>query len=131
MAIERVAYRGKTATELNTVSPADYLKMVKSRQRRSMKRNGIDYKKLLAKVEKYKKKGIDKPVRTQVREAMIIPAWIGMKFAVHNGKEFLPLLITANMLGHRLGEYSYSTKPVRHSAPGIRATRGSKFLAVK
>jgi small subunit ribosomal protein S19 len=131
MAIERVAYRGKTATELNTVSPADYLKMVKSRQRRSMKRNGIDYKKLLAKVEKYKKKGIDKPVRTQVREAMIIPAWIGMKFAVHNGKEFMPLLITANMLGHRLGEYSYSTKPVRHSAPGIRATRGSKFLAVK
>ena len=50
MAIERVAYRGKTATELNTVSPADYLKMVKSRQRRSMKRNGVDYKKLLAKV---------------------------------------------------------------------------------
>jgi small subunit ribosomal protein S19 len=131
MAIERVAYRGKTATELNTVSPADYLKMVKSRQRRSMKRNGIDYKKLLAKVEKYKAKGLDKPIRTQVREAMIIPSWIGLKFAVHNGKEFMPLLITANMLGHRLGEYSYSTKPVRHSAPGIRATRGSKFLAVK
>ena len=62
---------------------------------------------------------------------MIIPSWIGLKFAVHNGKEFMPILITANMLGHRLGEYSYSTKPVRHSAPGIRATRGSKFLAVK
>ena len=131
MVTERVAFRGKTATELTSVSTADYLNMVKSRQRRSIRRNGVDYKKLLAKVEKYKKSGKDKPIRTQVREAVIIPSWIGLKFAVHNGKEFMPLIITAGMLGHRLGEYSYSTKPVRHSAPGIRATRGSKFLAVK
>ena len=62
---------------------------------------------------------------------MILPSWIGLRFGVHNGKEFLPVQITPNMLGHRLGEFAFTTKPVRHSAPGIRATKGSKFLAVK
>jgi len=128
---ERVAFRGKTPTELATLNNADYIKMVKSRQRRSIMRNGLEYKKLLAKVERYKAKGITKPIRTHVREAVIMPSWIGLKFAVHNGREFLPVNVTAAMLGHRLGEFAYTTKPVKHSAPGIRATRGSKFLAVK
>jgi small subunit ribosomal protein S19 len=131
MATERVAFRGKTPTELATVNTADYLKLIKSRQRRSIRRNSIGYKKLVAKVEKYKQKGISKPIRTHIREAVILPSWVGLKFAVHNGKEFLPVNVTANMLGHRLGEFSFTTKPVKHSAPGIRATRGSKFLAVK
>ena len=128
---EKIAFRGKTATELATLTNADYLKMVKSRQRRSMMRNGLGYKTLLAKVERYQAKGITKTIRTHKREAVILPSWIGLKFAVHNGREFLPVNITANMLGHRLGEFAYTTKPVKHSAPGIRATRGSKFLAVK
>lgn len=128
---EKIAFRGKTATELATLTNADYLKMVKSRQRRSMMRNGLGYKTLLAKVERYQAKGITKTIRTHIREAVILPSWIGLKFAVHNGREFLPVNITANMLGHRLGEFAYTTKPVKHSAPGIRATRGSKFLAVK
>ena len=83
------------------------------------------------KIEKYRKKNGNKPIRTHVREAVILPAWVGMKFEVHNGKEFKKITITANMLGHRLGEFAYTTKRVQHSAPGIRATRGSKFLAVK
>jgi small subunit ribosomal protein S19 len=62
---------------------------------------------------------------------VILPSWLGIRFEVHNGKEFLPVHIGVNMLGHRLGEYSHTTKHVQHSAPGIRATRGSKFLAVK
>ncbi|VVB76654.1 30S ribosomal protein S19 [uncultured archaeon] len=54
-----------------------------------------------------------------------------MRFAVHNGKEFKDIVIVPEMMGHRLGEYVFSTKRVQHSAPGIRATRGSKFLSVK
>ena len=56
---------------------------------------------------------------------------MGLKFEVHNGKEWKPVFITANMLNHRLGQYSHTTKRVIHSDPGIRATRGSKFLAMK
>ena len=128
---ERIAFRGRTPTELATLSVDDFLKLIKSRERRSIKRNGMEYRKLIKKVEEYKKKNTGKAIRTQVREAVILPSWVGLKFEVHNGKEFQQLLITANMLGHRIGEFVYTTKRVQHSAPGIRATRGSKFLAVK
>ncbi len=109
----------------------EYLKMVNSRERRSIKRNSTNYKKLIEKAEAFKRGNSAKGVRTQLREAVIVPSWVGMKFEVYDGKEYKQLHITANMLGHRLGEYTYTTKRVMHSAPGIRATRGSKFLAVK
>jgi small subunit ribosomal protein S19 len=107
----------------------EFSKLLKSRQRRSIKRLGESYAQLVKKAEEAAKKG--KTVRTHVREAVILPSWVGMKFAVYNGKEFKEMQITEEMLGHRLGEFSFSTKRVLHSAPGIRATRGSKFLAVK
>jgi small subunit ribosomal protein S19 len=129
--VERIAYMGKTATELTSLTMEEYVKSLKSRERRSVKRNGLTYRQLQEKVEKYRKKGINKPVRTHIREAVILPSWVGMAFEVHDGKEFKKIVITANMLGHRLGEFAYTTKRVLHSAPGIRATRGSKFLAVK
>ncbi len=128
---ERIAFRGKTAQEAQEIKPEEYIGLVKSRQRRAMKRQGLVYKRLIQKVEMHKKKGITKPIRTHVREAVILPSWIGMRFDVHNGKEFQILEINAGMLGHRLGEFAFTTKRVQHSAPGIRATKGSKFLAVK
>jgi small subunit ribosomal protein S19 len=128
---ERIAFRGRFQSDLTDLKFEDYLKMVKSRQRRTIKRQGNDYKRLIQKVERYKSKGLDKPVKTHIREAVILPSWIGMKFAVYSGKTFEPMVITANMLGHRLGEFVFTTKRVLHSAPGIRATKGSKFLAQK
>jgi small subunit ribosomal protein S19 len=128
---ERIAYRGKTPTELAKLTEPEYLGMIKSRQRRSIKRASLEYRKLLQKVERYKKANSTKPIKTHIREAVILPSWMGMHFMVHNGKEFQDLEINALMLGHRLGEYAYTTKRVQHSAPGIRATKGSKYLAVK
>ena len=128
---ERIAFRGMTPSQLVSLTDEDYLKMINSRERRTIKRNGLTYKNLKVKIERFKKKGITKPIRTHIREAVIMPSWVGMTFEVHDGKEFKKIPITANMLGHRIGEYAYTTKRVLHSAPGIRATRGSKFLAVK
>ncbi len=128
---ERIAFRGMTASQIASITAEQYVKLVNSRERRSMKRNSTLYKKLIEKVDSNKKKGITKPIRTHLREAVIQLSWVGMKFEVHDGKEFKQLMISANMLGHRLGEYVYTTRRVLHSAPGIRATRGSKFLAVK
>lgn len=124
-------FRGKTTEELQKLSVDDFAKLLKSRQKRAMKRMGIRYKELIARVEKVKASGAKKVIKTQIREALILPSWIGMSFAVHNGKEFKQIEIRPEMLGHRLGDYAFSTKRVVHSAPGIRATRGSKFLAVK
>ncbi len=128
---ERIAFRGRTPSELESLQKDEYLKMINSRERRSIRRNSADYRKLIQKIEEHRKTDSQKPIRTHIREAVILPSWVGMKFEVHSGKEFKPVVITANMLGHRLGEYAFTTKRVQHSAPGIRATRGSKFLAVK
>jgi small subunit ribosomal protein S19 len=128
---ERIAFRGKTPSELANLSMEDYTKMMTSRKRRSVKRNSMNYKKLAEKAETYRKKGITKPIRTHIREAVIRPEWVGLTFEVHSGKEFKKITISANMLDHTLGDYAYTTKRVQHSAPGIRATRGSKFLAAK
>ncbi len=128
---ERVAFRGKFPSELEKLTDEQYLQMIKSRQRRSITRKGLEYRMLIEKVQRYKQAKKDKPVRTHVREAVILPSWIGMRFEVYNGKEFQVVQVAANMLGHRLGEFAYTTKSVVHSAPGIKATRGSKFLGEK
>lgn len=124
-------FKGKTAVELQKLEMPEFAKMLDSRQRRAIKRMGMYYKRLIAKAAEAKKTNPDKVIKTHIREAVILPSWIGMKFAVHNGKEFKEMTIDETMMGHRLGEFSFSTKRVLHSAPGIRATRGSKFLAVK
>ncbi|MGC8568165.1 MAG: ribosomal protein S19 family protein [Candidatus Micrarchaeia archaeon] len=128
---ERIIFKGMTATQLSKLSDEEYIKLVDSRMRRSILRKGLKYKALIEKVKKYKEEGKTKNIRVHEREAVILPSWIGMVFEVHNGKQFSQITITPAMLGHRLGEFVYSTKRVVHSAPGIKATRGSKFLSVK
>ncbi|MCL5239249.1 MAG: ribosomal protein S19 family protein [Candidatus Marsarchaeota archaeon] len=123
------SFRGKTLEELQKLSMDEYAKLINARERRALKRMSFGYKQLIEKVEEAKKG--NKLVKTQLREAVILPSWVGMRFGVHDGKEFKEMVIAPEMLGHRLGEFAFSTKRVVHSAPGIRATRGSKFLAVK
>ncbi len=65
----------------------------------------IDYK-LLKKVEKIHQSGKKTMVKTWSRRSTIIPDFIGYTFAVHNGNKFIPVYITENMIGHKLGEFS-------------------------
>lgn len=126
-----VTFRGKSAEDLQKMSIEEFSRLLKSRPRRAVKRMSGSYKALVAKVDASRKAGSKKPVRTQVREAVILPSWIGMTISVHDGKNYKDIAITTDLLGHRLGDFVHTTKHVQHSAPGIRATRGSKFLAVK
>jgi small subunit ribosomal protein S19 len=128
---ERIAFKGLLPSDAEKLTNEQYIQLIKSRQRRSIKRNAMDYRKLCEKVERIKKSGSQKTIKTHTREAVILPSWIGLRFEVHNGKTFQIVQIAANMLGHRLGEYAYSTKSVVHSAPGISATKGSKFIGEK
>lgn len=124
-------FRGKTTEELASMSIKDFSLLLTSRQRSSLLNPSAGYRQLIEKAAELRKKGTAKAIKTHVREAIILPEWLGMRFSVHNGKEFKELEIRPEMLGRRLGEFSFTTKRVLHSAPGIRATRGSKFLAVK
>ena len=56
---------------------------------------------------------------------------VGKKVAIHNGKEFKEVEIRAEMIGHFLGEFALTRKIVKHSGPGVGATRSSKFMPLK
>lgn len=65
----------------------------------------VDYH-VMEKVEKMSKSGAKKPIKTWSRRSMIIPDFIGHTFSVHNGKSFITVFVTENMVGHRLGEFA-------------------------
>ncbi|HDL74844.1 MAG TPA: 30S ribosomal protein S19 [bacterium] len=80
---------------------------------RSLKKGPYIDEKLLKKVEKADK-GEKTIIKTWSRNCTIIPEMVGFTFGVHNGKEFIPVFITEAMVGHKLGEFSPTTKFVRH-----------------
>ncbi|KAM0751332.1 putative mitochondrial ribosomal protein S19 [Meredithblackwellia eburnea MCA 4105] len=55
----------------------------------------------------------NQPIRTSARSCTVLPNFIGMRFLVHNGKQYVPLSITAEMVGHKLGEFAPSRQPYR------------------
>lgn len=61
---------------------------------------------LMDKVEKQNKEKTKKPIKTWSRRSMVTPEMVGHTFEVHNGRKFIPVLVTENMVGHRLGEFS-------------------------
>ncbi|MCD6557782.1 MAG: 30S ribosomal protein S19 [Candidatus Aenigmarchaeota archaeon] len=126
----KFTYRGKTLEELKKMSLDDFIALLPARQRRSLKR-GLSprQKKLLKKIRMFK--GKDKLIRTHARDMVILPEMVGSKIGVHNGKEFKTVEITPEMIGHYLGEFAQTRKPVKHSAPGFGATRSSKFVPLK
>ncbi|MBZ1356158.1 MAG: 30S ribosomal protein S19 [Candidatus Nealsonbacteria bacterium] len=80
---------------------------------RSLKKGPYIDLKLMEKVKKLKL-GDDTIVKTWARSSTITPEMIGFTFGVHNGKQHIPVLITEDMVGHKLGEFSPTTKFVRH-----------------
>jgi small subunit ribosomal protein S19 len=73
---------------------------------RSIKKGPFVDDHLMKKVDKMNKDGIKRPIQTWSRRSMILPDFVGHTFNVHNGKTFIPVFVTENMVGHRLGEFS-------------------------
>ena len=73
---------------------------------RSAKKGPFVDIKLLAKVEKQKDSGDRKPIRTWSRACTIVPDFIGHTFDIHNGRRHVQLMVTDNMVGHKLGEFA-------------------------
>lgn len=73
---------------------------------RSIKKGPYVEAKLLKKVEQMNKSGRKTPIKTWSRRSMIMPEFVGHTFAIHNGKQHIPIFITENMVGHRLGEFA-------------------------
>lgn len=122
-------YRGKTLEELKKLDVREFAKYLRSKQKRNVLRQ---FQKLenfvsLAKVRINK----NKPVRTHQRDLTVLPGMVGMKIHIHNGRSFIPVDITEEMLGHKFGEFALTRGRVKHGKSGIGATKGTKFKAKK
>ncbi len=125
-------FRGKTVAELQKMDIKEFIQLIPARQRRSITRGITDaQKRFLKKVKAAREGKYSKVIRTQCRNTVIIPDMIGLKILVHNGKEFMPVVITEDMLGHYLGEMILTRQRVEHSAPGVGATKSSAAFSVK
>lgn len=120
-------YRGKSLDDLRKLSLEEFAKLVPARQRRTILRGfSEDHKKLLQKVRIK-----DPNIRTHLRDMIVLPEMVGMKISIHSGKEFTPVEISPEMMGHYFGEFVLTRKKVAHGAAGIGATRSSKFIPLK
>ncbi len=127
---KKFTYRGKSLEELEQMNLEEFSSLLKARQRRALKRGLTkQQKKLIENIRRAK--GKDKLIRTHSREMVVLPEMVGTKIGVHNGHEFIMVVIDASMIGHRLGEFALTRARVKHSAPGLGATRSSKFVPLK
>jgi small subunit ribosomal protein S19 len=128
-------YRGHTLISLQGMSMDEFINLLPSRQRRSLQRGLTPEQRIL--LEKMReaqeaiKRGEDVTIKTHVRDMIILPEMAGVKILVHNGKEFFPVEIKPEMIGHYLGEFAITNKPVRHGTPGIGASRSSMYVPLK
>jgi small subunit ribosomal protein S19 len=83
---------------------------------RSLRKGPFVDPSLQRKVDHARESGAKQPIRTWSRRSMITPDMMGMTFQVHNGKLFVPVYVTENMVGHRLGEFAPTRKFVGHAS---------------
>lgn len=73
---------------------------------RSIKKGPFIDGHLVKKVEEARDSGSKRPIRTWSRRSMVIPDMVGLTIAIHNGRQHVPVLVTENMVGHKLGEFA-------------------------
>jgi len=132
----KFTFRGVDLDQLLDLPTSKLTELFHSRARRrfqrGLKRGPL---RLIIKLRKMKKKAAPgekpEPVRTHLRNMIIVPEMIGSVIGVYNGKTFNQVEIKPEMVSTYLGEYSISYKPVKHGRPGIGATHSSRFIPLK
>jgi small subunit ribosomal protein S15e len=129
-------YRGVDLEKLFEIGTKELRELFPARARRrfsrGLSRRSRDFIKKLRKAKREAPPG-DKPepVKTHLRNTIIVPEMVGSIVGVHNGRGFTNVEIRAEMIGHYLGEFAITYKPVKHGKPGIGATHSSRFIPLK
>jgi small subunit ribosomal protein S19 len=121
-------YRGRSVDELKNMSMDEFINLLPSRMRRSLKR-GLSHEQRVV-LERIRMNDT-KPIRTHARDLIVLPEMVGKTIHVHKGSAFIEIRITEKMLGHYIGEFSITNTPVRHGKPGIGASRSSMYIPLK
>jgi len=132
----KFTYRGVDLDQLLDMNNEGLMELFTCRIRRKFSR-GLKRKPmaLIKKLRKKKKEALanEKPdvVKTHLRNMVVVPEMTGSVVGVYNGKVFTQVEVKPEMIGHYLGEFSISYKPVKHGRPGIGATHSSRFIPLK
>ncbi len=128
-------YRGHSIEDLQGMSMDEFIKLLPSRQRRSLQRGlNTGQRTLLENIRRAKKRqseGEAAVTKTHARDMIVLPEMVGATLMIHNGKEFTSVEIAPEMIGCYLGEFAITNKPVRHGSPGIGASRSSMYVPLK
>merc|ERR1711936_953430 len=132
----KFTYRGVDLDQLLDMNNEQLMELFPCRIRRKIGR-GLK-RKPMALIKKLRKKKKEAPanekpdcVKTHLRDMIIVPEMTGSVVGVYNGKTFNQVEIKPEMIGHYLGEFSITYKPVKHGRPGIGATHSSRFIPLK
>jgi len=129
------SYRGHSLNSLTGMSMDEFINLLPARQRRSLQRGLTPEQRILLEklreAKEAQKQGKEINLKTHVRDLIILPEMVGVKIHIHNGKEFVNVEIKPEMIGHYLGEFAITNRPVRHGTPGIGASRSSMYVPLK
>ncbi len=125
-------YHGINLQELEKLHLEKLFQLFPYRARRSLTR-GINEgkRKLIEEIKSAKAGNLKNPIRTHIRDLIILPYMVGVQVNVFSGKEFVPVTISTQMINHYLGEFVITNKRVSHGAPGVGASRSSLYVPLK
>ncbi len=130
--VKEFLYRGLSKEDLENTSLEKLFQLFNSRQRRSLTRGITDGKrKLIEEIKAAKAGKLKTPIKTHLRDLIVLPYMVNVAVNVFSGKDFVPVLIKTEMVGHYLGEYVITNKRVNHGAPGVGASRSSLYVPLK
>lgn len=113
------------------LSSDEFIKLLPSRQRRSLTKGLTSEQRVLLQIIRERKQRGGPPPETHCRDMVIFPEMVGMTVSVHDGRAYVPVKITPEMIGHYLGEFVPTNKKVVHGNPGIGASRASMYVPLK
>lgn len=110
---KELTFKGKTLAELKMLDVREFAALLRSRQRRTVLRNFQEHENFVKRAEAHLAKG-KRMVKTHSRALVIVPGLVGMKLGVYTGRDFTPVEITIEMLGHKFGEFAPTRARARH-----------------
>ena len=121
--------KGHTLPALQAMPIEELAKFLNARARRSIRRGINEDQRTF--LDKLASAPAGEPLRTHCRDVLVLPAHVGRRVAIHNGKEFKEIEVRPEMIGHYYGEFALTRRFEKHSGPGVGATRSSKFMPLK
>jgi len=134
--VKAFLFRGKSLDDLKKMTVEEFGRLLTSSERRRLRRGLTEqHRKLLENIRKTP----GKFHKTHVRDMVILPEMVGVKLGIYTGGskkgdvggKWASVVIAPEMIGHRIGELGMTCKRVKHSSPGVGATRGSKHIPLK